>query len=73
MHSRENEKREVRAVNIDHFFKEFCHNEKEKKKWIIARGGSGTKKGLICFVENRKVTAYLYADGNDPGGMEQLI
>lgn len=31
MHSRENGKREVGAVDIDHFSKEFCHEVKEKK------------------------------------------
>lgn len=72
MHSRENGKREVGAVDIGHFSKEFCHEVKEKKI-DTRRGGSGIKRGFVCFIEDEKITACLPTDGNDPGGMEKLI
>lgn len=50
MHSRQNSKREVRAVQTDYFFKEFCCKRKEKK---INRGRSGIKRGFVWFLEMR--------------------
>ena len=37
------------------------------------RGGRGIKRKFVCFTKDGKITACLYADGNDPGGMEKLI
>ena len=53
MHSGQNSKREVRAVQTDYFFKEFFCKGKEKK---INRGRSGIKRGFVWFFENEMIT-----------------
>ena len=54
MRSRQNSKREVRAVQTGYFFKEFCCKRNEKK---MNRGRSGIKRGFVWIFENEKITA----------------